>query len=760
MEIKYIASVILLSLIILPLFSTIAAAENQPPILPSIPGYEPKVEVTVDIGGAQNTLHGSVEYIVEYPENTSGQVTGSGELVFNESNLYLMLTAKGNLQTLLGSSQSTGTGINADGSIKGNITGDMRELHGNLHVIFNMNTQGVNINYDIPLQVAILNVENKTITKIYTDNAQVNVMGNQSKMTANYTSITEPDKMTNYVYIKAEANDMQTLFATIMPILILTGTMTPPQPQFSGGKWYVEYENTSVIKLNATEQELMTQYKELFEKYNISVDSIDGSIDANFNMTQNGNAITTKFNLDAYLLVKGDFSKGIPLDPKANTILRKLTGTLAINTIGDKVSIKGVGDGLFDAIDPYLVQGFFNIQVPRLLETATQDSYAKIVTHNDIKLVLNNNTYTQLVFTKQNASQARSLRLMVNGTVLEPITEPDVMVYEQYEHTNKAYIAVTNETRMAVVKLATANATEIKFYGPVGGKKIVVEFRDRKLEIEFSPNTKIASPTMTIERAKNLLKGEAPIPDTYKKLSEYYYIEATIESGSITVKLPFNTTMLQDNEEILVAHWTGSKWEYLKPVEVNKTEGYVEVQLAHLSPLAVVAQTTTTETTTTTTETTTTTTSPTATTTTTTTSSPTTTTTTSTPTTTTTQTTPTTTTTTETTTQTTTTETTTTIETTTKTTPTTSETTSKPTTSTTETTTTKPTSTTTQTTKPTTTTSTQTQTTSTQPSTSTPTTTPTTTTTQAEGGLPTTLIIAVVVIVIIAIAAGVFFIKK
>ncbi len=780
MEKKYIASIILLSLIIMPLFSATTVAQKNPlPILPSIPGYKPKVEVTVDIGGEQNTLHGSVEYIVKYPENTSGEVTGNGELVFNETNLYFTLTVKGDLQTTLGSSQSTtgGTGINADGSIKGNITGTPEELHGKLNVVFNMDMQNVSIHYNVPLEITIINRENKTITKIYTENAQVNVMGNQSKMTANYTSVTEPDKITNHVYIKAEASDMQTLFMTIMPILALSGTTTPPMPQFSGGKWYVEYENTSVIRLNETERELMSQYKDLFEKYNISVESIDGSIDGNFNMTQNGNVMVTKFNLDAYLLVKGDFSKGIPLDPEANTVLRKLTGTLMIDTIGGKILVKGVGDGLFDAIDPYLVQGFFNTQVPSLLMDATDDSYAKIVTHNDIKLVLNDNIYTRLVFTKQNASEARNLRLMVNGTVLEPVTEPDVMVYEQYEHTNRAYVAVTNETRMAIVKLTTANATNIRFYGPVGGKKIVVEFRDGKIEIEFSDNAKIAGQDMVIEKAKTLLKGETPIPDTYKKLSDYYYIETTLESGSIRVKLPFNTSMLQGNEQVLVAHWTGSEWEYLEPLEVNMSEGYVEVELTHLSPLAVVAQETETTTTTTTTQTTT---QPTTTTTTTTTSTPTTTTTTTTQTTTTTSpttTTQTTTTQTATVTTTTTTQTTTTTKTTTTTTQTTSTsptgtttkttpTQTQSTTQTTSETTSKPTTTQTVT-QPTMTTQTTQSTTSTSPTstptqtTSTPTSPATTqTTTQPEGGLPTTLIIAVVVVVIIAVAAGVFFMKK
>ncbi len=786
MEKKYIASIILLSMIILPLFSATAIAQKNPvPILPSIPGYKPKVEVTVDIGGEQNTLHGSIEYIVEYPENTSGQVTGSGELVFNETNLYFTLTARGDLQTALGLGQgTTGAGMNADGSVKGNITGTPEELHGKLNVLFNMDMQGTSIHYNVPLDITIINRENKTITKVYTENAQVNVMGNKSRMTANYTSVTEPDKITNCVYIKAEANDMQTLFMTMMPILALSGTTTPPTPQFSGGKWYIEYENTTVIKLNETERELMNQYKDLFEKYNISVESIDGSIDGNFNMTQNGNVMVTKFNLDAYLSVKGDFSKGVPLDPEANTVLRKLTGTLSIDTIGGKVFIKGMGDGLFDAIDPYLVQGFFNLQVPSLLMNATEDSYAKIITHNDIKLVLNDNVYTQLVFTKQNASEARNLRLMVNGTVLEPITEPDVMVYEQYEHTNKAYIAVTNETKVAIVKLMTANATDVRFYGPVGGKKIVVQFKEQVLEIEFSDNAKIAGQDMVVEKAKTLLKGETPIPDTYKKLSDYYYIETTLESGSIRVKLPFDTSMIQGNEQILIAHWTGSEWEYLEPLEVNMSEGYVEVELTHLSPLAVVAQETTTTTTTTTTPTTTTTTTTTTTATTTTTSTPTTTTTSPTTTTTTTQTT--TTSPTTTTTQTTTTQSTTVTTITTQTTTATTTTTTKTTTTTTQTTTTSPTETTTKTTpttsettttsKPTTQTVTQptmttqtTQTTITTSPTSTPTQTtstpasPTTTqtTTQPGGGLPITLIIAIaVVVVIVAVVAGVFFMKK
>ena len=773
----YVISIILLSMIILPVFSATAFAQSQPvPVLPSLPGYKPKVQVTVNIGGEENTLNGSIEYDVTFPENMSGQVTGNGKLVFNESNLYFTLTSKGTFQAVYGSSSPSTSNMNADGYIKGNISGNADRLDGMLHLVFNFNAGQVNMNYNVPLTITVLNQPNKTITKLYTDNAVVNVMGNQSQMTANYTSIAEPDKITSHVYIKAEANNIQALYATIMPILALSGTTTLPQPQFGpNGKVYIEYQNTTVRKFNETEQELANQFRKLLEKYNVSIERVNGSIDGNFNATSTGNTFTAKFNLDAYLLVKGNFSKGVPLDPEANTILRKILATLTIDTVGDKVIVKGVGNGLFDAIDPYLVQGFFNTQVPRLLMDATSDSYAKIITHDGIKLVLNNNTYTQLVFTPQNASEARKLRLMVNGTVLEPITEPDVMVYEQYEHTNKAYIAVTNNTKMAVVKLTTANATEIRFYAPPSDKKIRVEFKNKTIEIEFSSNARIAGRNMTIERARKLLRGETPIPDTYKKLSDYYYIETTLEAGSVKVKLPFNTSMLKEGEEIYVAHWVNSKWEFIKPVEVNKTQGYVEVQLTHLSPLAVVAEKTA-PTTTTTTTTRTTTTSPTTTTTqtttTATTTSTTTVTTTQTTTTTSTQTTtsPTTTTTTTTaTTQPTTTTTTKTTTTQSTSTTTATTTTTSPTTTTAQTTSTKTTSSTTKTTStPTTTTptssttsqSTSKPTSATQPTTPSPTTTQTTTTPAQGGGISTILIAAIIAVIVIIAIAGVFFMKK
>ena len=762
--IKYGLILLVIASILTPI--TVLAEDFQNVIVPPlVPGAESRVRMNISLSGVENTFNSTMIYVFSYPSNISLNTSGEGILVFNETTLHV------NLDMLLGlniPSANTSSPIRVNGSIRGSIEGNASNINGNLTILVNVNSESMTLTYNIPLTIHHEGNDLESRTVVYTSNAKAVFMGNESKITLNNTIVTSNNKTTSYLRIRIEGQSPQVVYAAIMPLtMFIGGSVGVPSFNPATGKWYIEYTNTTETSINTT---LIDKYRRLVREYNLTVESVKGNLNAHFNASSTSTGLRGSMDLKSEIIVKGSFRKGVPLDPNANNVLRRLTGRITLTSKPSRIVMEVDVGGEFSSLDPYLVQDFLNNVVPLTLSYSSSDSIVSIITSDDVSLYLRGVVYNKLVFTKSNASLAEETKLVVNGTVLTSPIDSSRIVYKQYAPTSKAYAMITASAGEVVVKLNNTNTTVFKVQEGVRGKRIVVEYGDDSIfAIEFSGNARVGSNTIVVERLSVLKEGVEEIPQEYRRVSDYYYVDINLSSGKVNVTLPFSKVKAGD--EVYVAHWYNNAWQIVKPKTVDKAEGYVIVELSSLSPLTVVsrieeASTTPTETqpTTTPTETTTTTTTTTQTT------QPTTTTTTQTTPTTTTETTTTitrntTTTTTQQTSQTTTTKTTITTST------------SKPTTTTTTTTTQTTTSKTTvtePTTKPTVnTTSKPTTTKTTEPSTtskpttsqSTPTTTepkptqPTKTVVEDTGeGLPLMLVagITIVVVVIVAVALIVF----
>ncbi len=610
---------IVIAILVLALFPATALASDYTSIIvpPSIPGVESEVKVNISIGGLEDTISSNIRYILEYPSNVSIMANGGGIVEFNNTSLYTYLNTTVDF-TVPQDNISATTPVDIKGSIKGSINGNASRIDGEVLVKAYIESNSTTIEYNIPLSMMYQKISDKGRLVFYTDNAKVVFMGNESKLVLNHTLVTSNSGVQSYVYVRVESTSPTGVYAALMPIIMLTGSTITQMPSFdsASGKWYLEYTNTSRMDINTT---ILSKYQELVEKYNVTIESIDGALDLAFKASTTPTGLKGSMDVVLELNVKGDFSNGVPLDPNAYTVLRRLTGTLTLSNRPGMVVVDTSMDGVFDSIDPFLVQEFLNNIAPSMLGHSTSDSYVSVKTTGNVRLFFNGEVRDKLLFTKTNSSLAANLKVMVNGTILSSPMDSDKLVYEEQESTSRAYAVIPPTAKEVVVKLNNVNATRIRVQEGVAGKRLVVEYSDNTMvALEFSQDT-IVRDDIVVEKSSRLREGIEPVPSSYRLASDYYYVDVDMVNGKAIITLPFNKEAL--SRKVYVAHWYNNEWQIITPKDIDVDNGYVVVELSSLSPLVVVSriEETTTQPTTTTTQTTatTTTTSQTATTTTT-----------------------------------------------------------------------------------------------------------------------------------------------
>ncbi len=581
--VKY--SLILLVLVAILTPITVLAEDYQNVIVPPlVPGAESRVRMNISLSGVENTFNSTMIYVFSYPSNISLDTSGEGILVFNETTLHV------NLDMLLGlsvPSANTSSPIRVNGSIRGSIEGNASNINGNLTILVNVNSESMTLTYNIPLTIHHEGNDLEGRTVIYTSNAKAVFMGNESKIMLNNTIVTSNNKTTSYLRIRIEGQSPQVVYAAIMPLtMLISGSVGVPSFNPATGKWYIEYTNTTETSINTT---LIDKYRRLVREYNLTVESVKGDLNAYFNASSTPTGLRGSMDLKLRMLVKGSFRKGVPLDLNANNVLRRLTGRITLTSKPSRIVMEVDVGGEFSSLDPYLVQDFLNNVVPLTLSYSSSDSIVSVATSDDISLYLRGVVYNKLVFTKSNASLAEETKLVVNGTVLTSPIDSSRIVYEQYAPTSKAYAMITASAGEVVVKLNNTNTTVFKVQEGVRGKRIIVEYGDNSIfAIEFSSNARVGSNTIVVERLGVLKEGVEEIPQEYRRVSDYYYVDINLSSGKVNVTLPFSK--VEAGDKVYVAHWYNNAWQIVKPKTVDKAEGYVIVELSSLSPLTVVSR--------------------------------------------------------------------------------------------------------------------------------------------------------------------------
>ena len=715
------ALVLILPLILVPVIPIFAGAGVDASA--SKPTVKAEFQVSPERVTFNYNVSQNVSSTLNPSTNTSKTETNgtlSGEYVINETTIYADL--QGSFESLTKLNESAGGAeSSSDMVIALKLRGDNSSFNGYLKLYLNMSGGGAESSYDfyfalmgeysqisgnstVSRMKAVMN--NGTAT-VNTSVADVKATVEQTSNTTLISNNTFETTTIFHITANSTSSDPAAAQMGIMPFIILSGNlMLRPNmtfdPMSNKYMFSVEYTKKQSSR-GGVPSEIDT---EKMSRYNISIEEFEAGFNSTVHVTATKDNTTSNATISAYLLVKGNFSQGIPLAGLTGyTVLRSLTGSIKLS--GDMLYLDG--SGVIDSPDLFLTQEGIRGFTLSTMHGASSDSVVKVRGVGGVELAVGDEITTNAVFTSTNYTEVKEFYIVVNGTIMQSPGQ-GALIFRQIRDEGEIHAIILSDTRVIVV--------ETPFNNPVSIKPLA---RISNITIAYRPS----SGGLNISSEDGLRGGKARIsiididpPTGYKALSKTYDADMEI-SGTVNITIYLEAPA---RGQVYVAHrLSNGTWEILRPIASG--ENYVTVTLNSLSPVVAVEEETVTTTTTTTTSSTTATTTTTSTTTTsTTTTSPATTTSTSVTSSTTTTTSPTTTTT---------------VQTTTTTTRTTATSTPSPTTTTTTTHTTTTSPTTTTTTTMTTTTQTTTKTTRTTTS-STQSTTATHTTTTATSPSKTT----------------------
>ncbi len=482
------------------------------------------------------------------------------------------------------------------------IQGDIR-VNGTLNVT--VEAQAVEISFDMPMIINGTYNEktNTSIILMNTKNAYMVFKGEKIRIEYSIKQITNFSNQTATIKTDFKAYSKNQLVLLMLAQLLSTifgVSIQPPVYDPSLGEYVISYSNTKTYRIETTYQLI---------EYSLNAESLEARLEADINGTGKDHLLVIDFKTNGNVYSRGDFKKGVPIDKKGLTRIRELSMIGEIILDKNKIVIKIEGYGEYYSINLYAVQFTYRSIVPELLNKsiAIEGSKAVIEGCDEIKLMLNNKLYSKLIFTPDNASLAKNMYIVVNGTVLEANTLDDkVLIYKAVEQTKEIRAHVMSEkTERIIVEAQKANRVIIDAKNTALNGKVIESIFGKHDKVEIIlPNT--TNPIKGEILTYIISKPPKQLPKNTINISKIYDVTPTLNRQTkIKVKLYFDPKNMPENTKILVAHYVNSEWQIINPDTINKEEGYVEVTLTKFSPLVVIAKTTPQTTTTTTTTTTT-----------------------------------------------------------------------------------------------------------------------------------------------------------
>ena len=546
---------------------------------------------------------------ISVPGNTSRTVFSGyidGSYGMNETTIHADL--KGDFSSITrypNPQPGENTAMTSDASIHLDIRGSGTEFSGELHLAFNLTGGGMKTLYDFKFDLKGSTTRGKQVStttlKAVMPNGVTRINSSEAVVKADIeetvnTTLKDNNSIKTETVIHIVANSSSTNITAaqmgIVPFILLSGNLgVMPNYTYDPVRRMHVFSVAYTSRHSRTEPMLPGVSLSKLERYNLSINSFEISLNSSTHMVASNYNATINGSLGFHLLAKGNFSQGIPIAGLTGySIVRELSGALSIR--GD--TLNTYGEGNIDSPDLFLVQEGIRGFTTSMLRNADPGSLVKVHSTGGIELMAGNATGTYMAFTPANYTLAHSFHIIVNGTIMSA-EKPGTLIFKQLRNSGEIpVVIIPNKTRI-IVETPYNNPAHIKVLKP--SRNITLYYKPKSGGLNISTGSTMLSGISTI-RIININP-----PSGYKALSKAYDLNLNING-------PINVTIYLEKQAsgtIYVAHRLhNGTWEFLKPI-VSKNN-YVTVTLSSLSPVIAVetaAPSTTTTTTTTTTSTTT-----------------------------------------------------------------------------------------------------------------------------------------------------------
>jgi len=546
---------------------------------------------------------------ISVPGNTSRTVFNGyidGSYGMNETTIHADLKGDFSSITRFPNPQpGENAAMTSDASIHLDIRGSGTAFSGELHLAFNLTSGGMKTLYDFKFDLKGSTTREKQVStttlKAVMPNGVTRINSSEAVVKADIeetvnTTLKDNNSIKTETVIRIVANSSSTNITAaqmgIVPFILLSGNLgVMPNYTYDPVRRMHVFSVAYTSRHSRTEPMLPGVSLGRLERYNLSINSFEISLNSSTHMVASNYNATINGSLGFHLLAKGNFSQGIPIAGLTGySIVRELSGALSIR--GDMFNT--YGEGNIASPDLFLVQEGIRGFTTSMLRNADPGSLVKVHSTGGIELMAGNATGTYMAFTPTNYTLAHSFHIIVNGTLMSA-EKPGTLIFKQLRNSGEVpVVIIPNKTRI-IVETPYNNPAHIKVLKP--SKNITLYYKPKSGGLNISTGSTMLSGISTI-RIININP-----PSGYKALSKAYDL-------SLNVNGPINVTIYLEKQAsgtIYVAHRLhNGTWEFIKPI-VSKNN-YVTVTLSSLSPVIAVetaAPSTTTTTTTTTTSTTT-----------------------------------------------------------------------------------------------------------------------------------------------------------
>ncbi len=526
---------------------------------------------------------------IDLGRNYNTDINGSFSLKLNSSTVQ----GEGLLSGYIVYSNNTMNLPNIEGAIEVNgvVRGSRREVV--IDTIVNgttsidMNGVVQKIDYYLPIEnvAKVFEKEKLVVSNTSIVNGYVVLSGNRLNVVYNRVQkvFLNKSKVEVETSLKLYGSDMITLYMVKQMLstylnVILEGPNYDPKT----GKYYISYHDKEVYTI---EEGLLTIHTS-----GVDVEDIDGEFHLKANYSGGGSIVAVEFEASGYFTAVGDFSKGFIIDEKKSITLRSINVQGEVYVKENSIIVRIDLHGEYTSLNLYLIQYSYRELVPSIIGNSEEGGKAVLESsREDIWFLLDNKTYTRLVFVPENASLASNLYIVVNGTVLES-NNPwgESINYRVISSTDIAEVYVFNETTKEILVNASKAREVVVFGKNIGltGKYIEVVYgKYRRVAVLFPEDLERAPKAA---RVKILGKLPKPLPKNIVNVSGVYDIsvEASVKTK---VRIWYDPSSVPEKARLYIAHYSEGSWKLLEPDLINSEEGYVEVVVESFSPFTVVA---------------------------------------------------------------------------------------------------------------------------------------------------------------------------
>ena len=526
---------------------------------------------------------------IDLGRNYNTDINGSFSLKLNSSTVQ----GEGLLSGYIVYSNNTMNLPNIEGAIEVNgvVRGSRREVV--IDTIVNgttsidMNGVVQKIDYYLPIEnvAKVFEKEKLVVSNTSIVNGYVVLSGNRLNVVYNRVQkvFLNKSKVEVETSLKLYGSDMITLYMVKQMLstylnVILEGPNYDPKT----GKYYISYHDKEVYTI---EEGLPTIYTS-----GVDVEDVDGELHLKANYSGGGSIVAVEFEASGYFIAVGDFSKGFIIDEKKSIALRSINVQGEVYVKENSIIVRIDLHGEYTSLNLYLIQYSYRELVPSIIGNSEEGGKAVLESsREDIWFLLDNKTYTRLVFVPENASLASNLYIVVNGTVLES-NNPwgESINYRVISSTDIAEVYVFNESTKEILVNASKAREVVVFGKNIGltGKYIEVVYgKYRRVAVLFPEDLERAPKAA---RVKILGKLPKPLPKNIVNVSGVYDIsvEASVKTK---VRIWYDPSSVPEKARLYIAHYSEGSWKLLEPDLINSEEGYVEVVVESFSPFTVVA---------------------------------------------------------------------------------------------------------------------------------------------------------------------------